>query len=113
MLNSLHGDESEWDDGEVRTRWKDLHGQRDAEENSTRPRRADVVVETNGEPRVEYKERRRRGEDWKRQPGEVSPRQLTCSTTTAAPGEGAEGGNQWKDVLFTTARLHMAGQPPC
>jgi|UPI0002217DD0 hypothetical protein len=107
MLNSLHSDESEWDDGEVRARWKDLHGRRDAEENSTRPRRADVVAGTNGEPRVEYKERQRRGEGWRRQPGEASPRQLACSTTTDTAGEGARATcllMTKRDARLTTAQ---------
>jgi hypothetical protein len=26
---------------------------------------------------------------------------------------GSRAGNQWKDALLTTARLHMAGQPTC
>jgi hypothetical protein len=56
MLNNLHDDKSGWDDGEVLTRRKDLYDRCDAEENSTRPRRADVVAETNNKPRVEYKE---------------------------------------------------------
>jgi hypothetical protein len=56
MLNNLHGDERGWEYGKVLTRRKDLYDRRDTKENSTRPRRADVVAETNDEHRVEYKE---------------------------------------------------------